>query len=167
MRSRVMPGSLVTIERRVPVKRLKSVDLPTLGRPRITRDGSCVVMKLSGDAALQCSAGEEEVMKQRDKGGGKLTVPSRSGSSIDSSKLKVEKRRAERDNAETLSAQRQRGKEWPLAPALVKVFQNGKSWYTPGSFRMSGKQRSYRIRNLEECAAHRKQTVCKMTFCAE
>ena len=32
---------------------------------------------------------------------------------------------------------------------------------------MSGKQRSYRIRNLEECAAHRKQTVCKMTFCTE
>src|SRR5580704_11690608 len=40
MRSRVMPGSLVTMERRVPVKRLKSVDLPTLGRPTITRDGS-------------------------------------------------------------------------------------------------------------------------------
>src|SRR6266849_2879945 len=40
MRSRVMPGSLVTMERRVPVKRLKSVDLPTLGRPKMTRDGS-------------------------------------------------------------------------------------------------------------------------------
>src|SRR6267142_2512568 len=65
MRSRVMPGSLVTMERRKPVKRLKSVDLPTLGRPRITRDGSWVVMKLSGDVALQCSAGLEEVMKQR------------------------------------------------------------------------------------------------------
>src|SRR4030081_2200331 len=34
-----MPDSLVTIERRVPVKRLKSVDLPTLGRPTMTRDG--------------------------------------------------------------------------------------------------------------------------------
>src|SRR5882672_7482675 len=39
MRSRVMPDSLVTMERRVPVKRLKSVDLPTLGRPTMTRDG--------------------------------------------------------------------------------------------------------------------------------
>src|SRR5580698_6647956 len=41
-----MPGSFVTIERRVPVKRLKSVDLPTLGRPRITNDGSICVMLL-------------------------------------------------------------------------------------------------------------------------
>src|SRR6266853_4248567 len=40
MRSRVMPGSLVTMERRVPVNRLKRVDLPTLGRPTITSDGS-------------------------------------------------------------------------------------------------------------------------------
>src|SRR6266436_3116687 len=56
MRSRVMPGSLVTMERRVPVKRLKSVDLPTLGRPRITRDGSSVVMKLGGDAVLHSTA---------------------------------------------------------------------------------------------------------------
>src|SRR5260370_6006282 len=39
MRSRVMPGSLVTMARRVPVKRLKRVDLPTLGRPTMTRDG--------------------------------------------------------------------------------------------------------------------------------
>src|SRR5580698_10453712 len=40
-----MPGSFVTIERRVPVSRLKSVDLPTLGRPRITNDGSiCVIL---------------------------------------------------------------------------------------------------------------------------
>src|SRR6266852_8862113 len=39
MRSRVMPGSLVTMERRVPVNRLKSVDLPTLGRPTMTSDG--------------------------------------------------------------------------------------------------------------------------------
>src|SRR5690348_12782204 len=40
MRSRVIPGSLVTIERRVPVRRLNSVDLPTLGRPTITMEGS-------------------------------------------------------------------------------------------------------------------------------
>ena len=85
-------------------------------------------MKLSGEAALQCSAGEE-----------KLTV--------DSSKMKVEKRRAEKDNAETLSAPRS------PASALLKAFQNGNCWYTPGSFRKSGKQRTYRIRNLEECGS--------------
>src|SRR6266571_5007794 len=65
MRSRVMPGSLVTIARRVPVKRLKSVDLPTLGRPTMTRDGSrsaisCSVGHTMGAAAcraiFQCSA---------------------------------------------------------------------------------------------------------------
>src|SRR6266436_3333893 len=83
---------------------------------------------------------------------------------VDSSKLKAEKRRAEKDNAETLSAQRQRGQEWSLAAALLKVFQNGKSWYTPGSFRKSAKERSYRIRNLEECAAHRKQTGLQNDF---
>src|SRR5579864_3776060 len=44
MRSRVMPGSSVTIERRVPVRRLKSVDLPTLGRPTITMEGSLPVI---------------------------------------------------------------------------------------------------------------------------
>ena len=44
MRSRVMPGSSVTMERRVPVKRLKSVDLPTFGRPTITMDGSLPVI---------------------------------------------------------------------------------------------------------------------------
>src|SRR5712692_8861607 len=55
MRSRVMPGSLVTMARRDPVKRLKSVDLPTLGRPRMTRDGRVVVMKLSGGAVLHCN----------------------------------------------------------------------------------------------------------------
>ncbi len=40
MRSRVMPGSSVTIERRVPVNRLNSVDFPTFGRPAITTDAS-------------------------------------------------------------------------------------------------------------------------------
>src|SRR5215472_10024714 len=44
MRSRVIPGSFVTIERRVPVRRLNRVDLPTLGRPTITMDASCAVM---------------------------------------------------------------------------------------------------------------------------
>ena len=40
MRSRVMPGSSPTMERRSPVMRLKSVDFPTLGRPTITTVGS-------------------------------------------------------------------------------------------------------------------------------
>src|SRR6185503_17801360 len=33
MRSRVMPGSSPTMDRRSPISRLKSVDLPTFGRP--------------------------------------------------------------------------------------------------------------------------------------
>src|SRR6266481_837022 len=44
MRSRVIPGSSVTIERREPVSRLKIVDLPTLGRPTITTEGSFSVI---------------------------------------------------------------------------------------------------------------------------
>src|ERR1700739_1395352 len=48
MRSRVIPGSSVTIERRVPVSRLNSVDLPTLGRPTITIDGSFSVILWTG-----------------------------------------------------------------------------------------------------------------------
>jgi hypothetical protein len=36
----VVPGIAVTMERRVPVRRLKSVDFPTLGRPTRTTDGS-------------------------------------------------------------------------------------------------------------------------------
>jgi hypothetical protein len=34
-----MPGSSVTMERRVPVIRLNSVDFPTFGRPTMTMDG--------------------------------------------------------------------------------------------------------------------------------
>src|SRR5579859_967580 len=40
MRSRVIPGSSPTIDRRLCVSRLKSVDLPTLGRPTIATSGS-------------------------------------------------------------------------------------------------------------------------------
>src|SRR5579864_1644754 len=47
MRSRVIPGSSVTIDRRVPVSRLKIVDLPTLGRPTITTEGSFSVIIFS------------------------------------------------------------------------------------------------------------------------
>src|SRR5271169_1692596 len=48
MRSRVMPGSFVTMDRRVAVRRLNNVDLPTLGRPTITMDGSLGVMATHG-----------------------------------------------------------------------------------------------------------------------
>src|SRR5580704_5729304 len=44
MRSRVIPGSSVTMERRDAVSRLKIVDLPTLGRPTITTEGSFSVI---------------------------------------------------------------------------------------------------------------------------
>src|ERR1700723_2239055 len=52
MRSRVMPGSFVTMERRVPVRRLKSVDLPTLGRPTITIDGNFSVIMIFALSAI-------------------------------------------------------------------------------------------------------------------
>src|SRR5436190_11620748 len=39
MTSRVVPGIAVTIARRVSLKRLKSVDLPTFGRPTRTTEG--------------------------------------------------------------------------------------------------------------------------------
>src|SRR5215469_2515464 len=42
MRSRVIPGSSPTIDRREPVSRLNSVDLPTLGRPQIAISGDLV-----------------------------------------------------------------------------------------------------------------------------
>ncbi len=42
MRSRVMPGSSPTIDFREPVSRLKSVDLPTLGRPIIATSGAFI-----------------------------------------------------------------------------------------------------------------------------
>src|SRR5689334_9004075 len=40
MRSRVMPGSSVTMDRRCPIKRLNNVDFPTLGRPMIAMSGA-------------------------------------------------------------------------------------------------------------------------------
>src|SRR6185437_11164578 len=40
MRSRVIPGSSPTIDRRLFVNRLNNVDLPTLGRPTIATSGS-------------------------------------------------------------------------------------------------------------------------------
>ena len=50
MRSRVIPGSFVTIDRREAVSRLKIVDLPTLGRPTITTEGSfSVIFSVAGD----------------------------------------------------------------------------------------------------------------------
>src|SRR5437879_3855336 len=51
-----------------------------------------------------------------------------------------------------------------LADKLAGMFHFGKSWYTPGSFRKSGKQRSYGIRNLEECVSRRKERTKKVAF---
>src|SRR5262245_19135357 len=39
MRSRVMPGSSVTMDRRCPMIRLNRVDLPTFGRPTMAISG--------------------------------------------------------------------------------------------------------------------------------
>ena len=60
MRSRVIPGSSVTIERRVPVSRLKIVDLPTLGRPTMTTDGSFSV--IDGDTTNLKRAAREVLL---------------------------------------------------------------------------------------------------------
>src|SRR5215468_208980 len=55
-RSRVMPGSSPTIDLRLPIRRLKRVLLPTLGRPTIASTGRCFpaaggsgVSRLEGD----------------------------------------------------------------------------------------------------------------------
>jgi hypothetical protein len=37
---------------------------------------------------------------------------------------------------------------------LAEALQNGNLWYTPGSFRKSGKQRTYAILSFGEFAAH-------------
>jgi hypothetical protein len=43
-----MPGSSVTIDRRWPMIRLNSVDLPTLGRPTMAIKGDCDAMASLG-----------------------------------------------------------------------------------------------------------------------
>src|SRR5580704_7024642 len=63
MRSRVIPGSFVTIDRRVPVRRLKSVDLPTLGRPTITIDGSFSVISALCEFLLQLQTLREQAIQ--------------------------------------------------------------------------------------------------------
>src|SRR5579862_4743399 len=65
MRSRVIPGSFVTIERREPVRRLKSVDFPTLGRPAITMDGSLSFMSIESGRAYACAALEQRLRSSR------------------------------------------------------------------------------------------------------
>ena len=52
MTSRVVPAIGVTIARRVPVMRLKSVDLPTLGRPTSTTDGGRLVTEIGGHGEI-------------------------------------------------------------------------------------------------------------------
>src|ERR1035437_3449944 len=53
MRSRVMPGSSPTIERRLLVIRLNSVLLPTLGRPTIATSGSAAAPAEAGTTDLR------------------------------------------------------------------------------------------------------------------
>ncbi len=53
MRSRVIPGSSPTIDRRLPVSRLKSVLLPTLGRPTMATRGSAAAPALAGTTDLR------------------------------------------------------------------------------------------------------------------
>src|SRR5437660_271011 len=48
MRSRVMPGSSVTMDRRCPMIRLNRLDLPTFGRPTMAIKGRGEFMKGSG-----------------------------------------------------------------------------------------------------------------------
>src|SRR4029078_3821082 len=66
MRSRVMPGSSVTMERRCPIIRLNKVDLTTLGRPRMAMRGEGEFMKGSGgDFRIRtCDVGFEEVRQE-------------------------------------------------------------------------------------------------------
>src|SRR5437868_13656394 len=54
MRSRVMPGSSPTIERREPTRRLNKVDLPTFGRPTIASVGSAPDFRLLFFVAVFC-----------------------------------------------------------------------------------------------------------------
>src|ERR1700728_4422705 len=58
MRSRVMPGSSPTMERRCPMIALKRVDLPTFGRPTITTTGSVDSVKVSGRATIEFKQGK-------------------------------------------------------------------------------------------------------------
>src|ERR1700722_8812285 len=53
MRSRVIPGSSPTIDRRLAVNRLKSVLLPTLGRPTIATSGTFAAPAFTGTTDLR------------------------------------------------------------------------------------------------------------------
>src|ERR1035438_9098778 len=53
MRSRVMPGSSPTMERRLCVSRLNKVDLPTLGRPTMATSGSASAPAFLGTTDLR------------------------------------------------------------------------------------------------------------------
>src|SRR5438067_12484229 len=59
-----MRGSLPTSARLRPQMRLNKVDLPTLGRPRITKCGSVLIAK-GATWTLPCYSFEEEIKRQR------------------------------------------------------------------------------------------------------
>src|SRR5208337_3384108 len=61
MRSRVIPGSSPTIERRLFVSRLNKVDLPTFGRPTMATSGSDSVPDLAGSPDLRYFAKKSPV----------------------------------------------------------------------------------------------------------
>jgi hypothetical protein len=55
----VIPGSSPTIARRDPISRLKSVDLPTLGRPTMAKVGMADKSKISSDQKLLLATGKK------------------------------------------------------------------------------------------------------------
>src|SRR5271157_2300415 len=65
-RSRVMPGSLPTSARRCLQRRLNKVDLPTLGRPRITMRGSEGIESLAPRQNLWVEVGALVRSKEKD-----------------------------------------------------------------------------------------------------
>ena len=75
MRSRVMPGSSPTMERREPVRRLKSVDLPTLGRPQMAMSGrrrlEAAGFEVRSSWRESCSASRQARISARGSGSGR------------------------------------------------------------------------------------------------
>src|SRR5215470_4076230 len=79
MRSRVMPGSSPTMARREPARRLKSVDLPTLGRPTMAMVGT------RGEAVSVAVAGLDKVsVNGFPDGRGRLSLHSEDAPSLHS-----------------------------------------------------------------------------------
>src|SRR5439155_770002 len=65
-RSRVTPGTSRTSARRLPTSRLKSVDLPTFGRPTIAMTGSSVERASAVDRSRAAEGSEERLRRRLD-----------------------------------------------------------------------------------------------------